>query len=130
MDKLSGYTEINLGGELRALKFGMGAWAIIAEERQKTLEEMFNGLSEFSFIGWVAYAGLKFAALAGYTDKEPPASVYVVLDWLDSADAETMAKIGKTFANSRTLGHTMQSYVDKMQSDGGELPKKKRASQK
>lgn len=124
MDKLNGYTEITLNGQTYAIKFGMGAWSIIAEERNKALEDMFDGLNDFSFIAWIAYAGMKFAKLAGYTDNAPD-SVYQVMDLLNDADEDTMKLIGQTFRASRTVGKTMSDYIGKMQ---GELDNKKKRS--
>lgn len=125
MDRLNGYTEVTLNGQTYAIKFGMGAWAIIAEERGKALEDMFDGLNDFSFIAWIAYAGMKFAKLAGYTDNAPD-SVYQVMDLLNDADEDTMKQIGQTFRDSRTVGKTMADYIAKMQ--GGDTDNKKKRS--
>ena len=115
MDKLSGYIEVELGGELRPLKFGMGAWKLIAEERGKPLEELFSGLDDFEFISMVTFAGLKFAALADYTDLPAPKNVYVVYDWLNDAPPEIYKQIGKAFADSKIVGQTMRDYMAKQQ---------------
>lgn len=125
MDKLNGYTETTLNGQTYAIKFGMGAWAIIAEERGKALEDMFEGLNDFSFIAWVAYGGMKFAKLAGYTDHAPD-NVYHVMDLLNDADEAIMKQIGQTFRDSRTVGKTMSDYIAKMQ--GGDTDNKKKRS--
>jgi hypothetical protein len=126
MDKLSGYTEVQLGDELRPIKFGMGAWQIIAEERGKELAKMFDGLNEYSYISWLAYGGMKFAALAGYTDLKPPISVHQVMDWLDKATPEIYAAIGKCFADSKVGGQTMREFIEKQTAGSDPSEKKKK----
>lgn len=130
MDKMSGYAEIELGGELRPIKFGMGAWQIIADERGKELAHMFDGLNEFSYISWLAYGGLKFAALAGYTDLKPPVSVHQAMDWLNDAGPETYAAIGKCFAESKVGGQTMRDFIAKQTAEGEPSEKKKKPLKK
>ncbi len=124
MDKLSGYIECEIGGEVRPIKFGMGAWVIVCEEREKNLRTMFDGLSEFAMIGWVIYAGVKFACLAGYSNQKPPENVYVVLDLISDIDTATLESITKTFMSSKISGKTMQEYV-KMAADADDSDKKK-----
>ena len=124
MDKLSGYIECEIGGMQRPIKFGMGAWVIVCEERGKTLKTMFNGLDEFSMIGWIIYAGIKFACLAGYSDEQPPKNVYVALDWVGDLSAETIKVITDTFMGSQISGKTMQEYV-KIAAEASEDDKKK-----
>jgi len=129
MDKLNGYIVVELGGEPRPIKFGMGALALIAEERGKPIQQIFDGLNEFSFVGWITYGGIKFACLSGYSELKPPANVYVVMDWLNKAEPENFAAIGKCFAESRSVGETMKSYMDKIE-DAPENNKKKATSRK
>ena len=117
MNKLSGYCEVQLGEKLRPLKFGMGAWSIIATERNKALQDLFTGLNELEFIAWIAYGGMKQAALAGYTELKPPISVNQVMDWLEDADSDTMALIGKTFADSKIHGKTVKDLLNNIEDD-------------
>jgi len=128
MNKLDGYTEVMLGGELRPIKFGMGAWKLIADERQKPMAELFAGMDEIEFIATITYAGLKFACLAGYTELQPPESIHYVYDWLDEANTETYETIGKCFAESRIMGQTMKDYIANVQA--GEAVKKKKPLKK
>lgn len=114
---MDGYLELEIGGALRPMKLGMGAWEIICTERNTTTQSMLKGLNEFSFIGWIAYSGLKFAYLAGLTELSPPKSFHETMLWIEKLDGKTMSKIGETFAKSTILGQTMKEYLDSMNQD-------------
>lgn len=132
MNKVSGYCEVNLGGKVRPIKFGMGAWSIIADERNLPLADITKGLNELSFVAWITYAGCKYACLAGYSDLPAPKSIYEVQDWFDDAEPEVMKIIGQTFAKSRTNGKTISDIIAKV-SDNEPEPdpqKKKKPSRK
>jgi hypothetical protein len=127
MDKLSGYIEVELGGELRPLKFGMGAWQIISQERGKPIEELFTGLGYMDFIALTTWAALRCAYVCEYTKVEPPKDIIVVFDWLGDCDVETYKQIGKAFGDSKMIGETMREYMAKHQinTEDSTLKKKK-----
>lgn len=120
MNKLSGYCEVTIAGQLYRIKFGMGAWSIIARERDKTLKEMFAGLSELEFFAWLVYGGINYAALAGYGG-EPLPNLMHAFDLIDEMTNKDQKLIGETFANSQINGKTIKEYLSK----AGEPDKKK-----
>lgn len=118
MNKHSGYCEVKIGGEIRPIKFGMGAWSIIATERDKAISQMFEGLDEMSFIAWLTYAGAKHAYLAGYTTVQPPKSVHEVFDWIEECDDGVLSEIGSAFAETKNRqGKTMRDIIASIDED-------------
>lgn len=112
MDKHSGYCVIIVNKVHYPVKFGMGAWAIIAQERGKPMEELFTGLSETEFIAWITYGGIKHAALAGYTKNKPPENIHYIYELMDNLTDKQMRLLGKTFAQSKVIGRTMKELID------------------
>ena len=114
MDKLSGYIECEIGGEVRPIKFGMGAWKIFTEVTGKSLDRM-GDFNWIEFSGAIIYAGLLQAALSA--DKEHDFNVNQVYDWLDDMPDETYKAIMKTLADSRVLGRTFKEMIAGQQSE-------------
>jgi len=86
MDKLSGYIEAEIGGEVRPIKFGMGAWKIFTGITGKSLDEM-GSINWIEFSGYIIFAGLKQAALV--SGKPVDFNPEKVFDWLDELSEET-----------------------------------------
>jgi len=108
MDKLSGYIECEIGGEVRPIKFGMGAWKIFTQITGKSLDEM-GSINWIEFSGYIIYAGLKQAALV---ENKPIDFVpEKVFDWLDVIDDETYKLIMRTLAESKVLGRTFKDMM-------------------
>ena len=63
MDKLSGYIEIEMGGKVRPIKFGMGAWKILRDTTGIELDQL-GTIDPLVFSSGIIYAGLKQAALS------------------------------------------------------------------
>lgn len=108
MDKLSGYIEAEIGGEIRPIKFGMGAWKIFTEITGKSLDDMGN-INWIEFSGYIIYSGLKQAALAN--GKPIDFNPEKVFDWLDETSDETYKEIMRTLAESKVLGRTFRDMV-------------------
>lgn len=108
MDKLSGYIECEIGGKLRPVKFGMGAWKIFTEITGKSLDQM-GSINWIEFSGYIIYAGLKQAALVNGDPVDfTPEKVF---DWLDEIEDETYKSIMRTLAESKVLGRTFKDMV-------------------
>jgi len=114
LNKNSGYCELTVGETTYPIKFGMGAWAIIAEERNSPMDKVFEGLSELQFVAWIVYGGINHACLAGYSDSKPLSSIHVAYDLIEELTGEQMGLVGKTFAATKVNGQTMKDIIDKL----------------
>ena len=108
MDKISGYIECEIGGQIRPIKFGMGAWKIFTEITGKSLDEM-GSINWMEFSGSIIFAGLKQAALVNSTPID--FNEAEVMNWLDEINDETYKSIMRTLAESKVLGRTFKDMV-------------------
>lgn len=121
MDKLSGYIECEIGGKLRPIKFGMGAWKIFTDTTGKQLDQM-GDINWIEFSGAIIYAGLMQAALV--SGRSMDFNINQVYDWLDDMPDETYKSIMATLAESRVLGRTFKDMIAATQTEN-EPDKKK-----
>jgi len=121
MDKLSGYIECEIGGMLRPIKFGMGAWKIFTDTTGKQLDQM-GEINWIEFSGAIIYAGLTQAALV--SGRAMDFNINQVYDWLDDMPDETYKSIMATLAESRVLGQTFKEMIAATQTEA-EPDKKK-----
>lgn len=108
MEKFSGYMEVELGGKIRPLKFGMGAWKIFTEVTELPLEKL-GEVDMMSFPAIIIYAGAKQAALA--KNKEIDFNLAMVYDWIDEISEDTFRDISKCLASSKIMGRTFKDIV-------------------
>jgi hypothetical protein len=125
MDKLSGYIECQIGGMIRPIKFGMGAWKIFTQVTGKSLDEM-SDINWLEFSGAIIYAGLMQAALT--TGRDRDFVIENVYDWLDEMPDETYKAIMATLAESKVLGRTFADIIKSQQPDEATAPEKKKAT--
>ncbi len=122
MDKLSGYIECEIGGMLRPIKFGMGAWKIFTDVTGKSLDQM-GEINWIEFSGAIIYSGLMQAALVSGRDRG--FIINDVYDWLDDMPDETYKAIMATLAESKVLGRTFKDMIAGQATE----PDKKKAKQ-
>ena len=111
MNKVSGYIELTINGEVYPVKFGMGAWDIISKGLDKPIAEMFVGLQEHEFLAWLIFGGLNYANRAGYDNGKSISSHYEAFDLLDNMDAEQMKQLAQAFMESKILGQTIADHI-------------------
>ena len=108
MDKNAGYMEANLGGQIRPLKFGMGAWKIISEQTGLSLDKM-GEIPPSDFPALIIFAGAKQAALAD--NKQVDFNINNVYDWLDEITPELLEQIIKCLGESKLMGRTFNDFL-------------------
>lgn len=108
MDKVSGYIEVDMGGKVRPIKFGMGAWKIFTEVTGLPLDKL-GEVDAMTFPVAIIYAGCKQAALS----KNEPVDFNQanVCDWIDEMPQETFNEISRTLAESKILGRTFKDII-------------------
>jgi len=111
MNKLSGYIEAEIGGEIRPLKFGMGAWEIFVEITGIQLVDVgeLAQSNPMKFSASIIYAGLKQAALA--QDKSFDYNPRVIYDWIDELDQSIYNEIMQAVGKSKVIGKTMVEHL-------------------
>jgi len=126
-NKLSGYIEVEIGGKVRPIKFGMGAWKIFTDATGKQLDNI-GEINWIEFSGAIIYAGLMQAALVSGRARD--FSIELVYDWLDELPDESYKAIMKTLADSRVLGRTFKDLLKTQQADEPDKKKVKKPLQK
>jgi len=108
MDKLSGYIEVEMGGKVRPIKFGMGAWKIFTEVTGLPLDRL-GEVDTVTFPAAIIYAGAKQAALAN--NEAVDFNLANVYDWIDEMPQDTFNSIAKCLSESKTMGRTFKDIV-------------------
>lgn len=108
MDKLSGYIEVEMGGKVRPIKFGMGAWKIFTEVTGLPLDRL-GEVDTVTFPAAIIYAGCKQAALG--LNEPIDFNLANVYDWIDVMPQERFNEIAKTLSESKVMGRTFKDIV-------------------
>ena len=126
MNNLSGFIRIEIGGKVRPIKFGMGAWKYFTEVTGVQLADLAN-VDAITFGASIVYGGLKQAALA---DNEPvDFNINNVYDWLDEMPQDDYSKIMTTLLESKVLGNTFKSFIEGQPNNSDSNKKKVKPSQ-
>ena len=103
MNRLSGYCEVELGGEKRAFKFGMNAFALACEISKQSLDEFLASMGTNALsIRYLIWAGASANCRSQGIDED--FNLYNVGDWLDEISSENLAVLMDTIAKSQILG--------------------------
>lgn len=110
MDKTVGYIEVEIGGRVRPLKFGMGAWRFVSEVTGLPMNK-FDEIDPLILPVYLIYGGAKHAALC---QNEPvDFNAHDVFDWVDSMPQQTLSDIMQCVMTSKLLGNTFNALSAK-----------------
>ena len=113
-NKNKGYIDINVGGKKRTLHFSMNFWSEFTEQLGISLQdigEVFqNGIS---LKGLRALIYSAILANDQENGNEIDYNIYSVGAWLDELEAESINKIVETMLQSKILGNSLNSEIQK-----------------
>ena len=113
-NKNKGYIDINVGGKKRTLHFSMNFWSEFTEQLGISLQdigEVFqNGIS---LKGLRALIYSAILANDQENGNEIDYNIYSVGSWLDELEAESINKIVETMLQSKILGNSLNSQIEK-----------------
>jgi len=113
-NKNKGYIDINAGGKKRTLHFSMNFWSEFTEQLGISLQdigEVFqNGIS---LKGLRALIYSAILANDQENGNEIDYNIYSVGSWLDELEAESINKIVETMLQSKILGNSLNSEIEK-----------------
>jgi len=113
-NKNKGYIDINVGGKKRTLHFSMNFWSEFTEQLGISLQdigEVFqNGIS---LKGLRALIYSAILANDQENGNEIDYNIYTVGSWLDELEAESINKIVETMLQSKILGNSLNSEIEK-----------------
>ena len=113
-NKNKGYIDINVGGKKRTLHFSMNFWSEFTEQLGISLQdigEVFqNGIS---LKGLRALIYSSILANDQENGNEIDYNIYTVGSWLDELEAESINKIVETMLQSKILGNSLNSEIEK-----------------
>lgn len=108
----SGYCEVEFGGQKRAFKFGMNAFALACEISKQTLEEFLASMQSNPLsIRYLIWAGL--SANCRSKGIEENFNLYTVGDWLDEITQDKLSVLMETISKAQILGSNTQTPVEK-----------------
>ena len=113
-NKHKGYIDIQVGGKKRTLHFSMNFWSEFTEQLGISLQdigEVFqNGIS---LKGLRALIYSAILANDQENGNEIDYNIYTVGSWLDELEAESINKIVETMLQSKILGNSLNSEIEK-----------------
>jgi len=113
-NKNKGYIDINVGGKKRTLHFSMNFWSEFTEQLGISLQDIGD-----VFQNGISLKGLRAliysAILANDQENgnEIDYNIYSVGSWLDELEAESINKIVETMLQSKILGNSLNSEIEK-----------------
>ena len=113
-NKNKGYIDINVGGKKRTLHFSMNFWSEFTEQLGISLQDIGD-----VFQNGISLKGLRAliysAILANDQENgnEIDYNIYSVGSWLDELEAESINKIVETMLQSKILGNSLNSQIEK-----------------
>tara|TARA_R110002073_G_scaffold93778_5_gene218689 strand:- start:3347 stop:3721 length:375 start_codon:yes stop_codon:yes gene_type:complete len=113
-NKNKGYIDINVGGKKRTLHFSMNFWSEFTEQLGISLQDIGD-----VFQNGISLKGLRAliysAILANDQENgnEIDYNIYSVGSWLDELEAESINKIVETMLQSKILGNSLNSKIEK-----------------
>ena len=113
-NKNKGYIDINVGGKKRTLHFSMNFWSEFTEQLGLSLQDIGD-----VFQNGISLKGLRAliysAILANDQENgnEIDYNIYSVGAWLDELEAESINKIVETMLQSKILGNSLNSEIEK-----------------
>jgi len=113
-NKNKGYIDINVGGKKRTLHFSMNFWSEFTEQLGISLQDIGD-----VFQNGISLKGLRAliysAILANDQENgnEIDYNIYSVGSWLDELEAESINKIVETMMQSKILGNSLNSEIEK-----------------
>jgi|TARA_B110000858_G_C17733857_1_gene441496 hypothetical protein len=113
-NKNKGYIDINVGGKKRTLHFSMNFWSEFTEQLGISLQDIGD-----VFQNGISLKGLRAliysAILANDQENgnEIDYNIYSVGAWLDELEAESINKIVETMMQSKILGNSLNSEIQK-----------------
>ena len=113
-NKNKGYIDINVGGKKRTLHFSMNFWSEFTEQLGISLQEIGD-----VFQNGISLKGLRAliysAILANDQENgnEIDYNIFTVGAWLDELEAESINKIVETMLQSKILGNSLNSEIEK-----------------
>ena len=113
-NKNKGYIDINVGGKKRTLHFSMNFWSEFTEQLGISLQDIGD-----VFQNGISLKGLRAliysAILANDQENgnEIDYNIYSVGAWLDELEAESINKIVETMLQSKILGNSLNSQIEK-----------------
>ena len=113
-NKNKGYIDINVGGKKRTLHFSMNFWSEFTEQLGISLQDIGD-----VFQNGISLKGLRAliysAILANDQENgnEIDYNIYTVGSWLDELEAESINKIVETMLQSKILGNSLNSEIEK-----------------
>ena len=113
-NKNKGYIDINVGGKKRTLHFSMNFWSEFTEQLGISLQDIGD-----VFQNGISLKGLRAliysAILANDQENgnEIDYNIYSVGAWLDELEAESIIKIVETMMQSKILGNSLNSEIQK-----------------
>jgi len=113
-NKHKGYIDINVGGKKRTLHFSMNFWSEFTEQLGISLQDIGD-----VFQNGISLKGLRAliysAILANDQENgnEIDYNIYSVGSWLDELEAESINKIVETMLQSKILGNSLNSEIEK-----------------
>jgi hypothetical protein len=113
-NKNKGYIDINVGGKKRTLHFSMNFWSEFTEQLGISLQDIGD-----VFQNGISLKGLRAliysAILANDQENgnEIDYNIYSVGAWLDELEAESINKIVETMLQSKILGNSLNSEIEK-----------------
>ena len=113
-NKKRGYIDIKVGNKNRTLHFSMNFWSEFTEQLGISLQdigEVFqNGIS---LKGLRALIYSAILANDQENGNEIDYNIYSVGSWLDELEAESINKIVETMLQSKILGNSLNSEIEK-----------------
>ena len=113
-NKNKGYIDINVGGKKRTLHFSMNFWSEFTEQLGISLQDIGD-----VFQNGISLKGLRAliysAILANDQENgnEIDYNIFTVGAWLDELEAESINKIVETMLQSKILGNSLNSEIEK-----------------
>ena len=113
-NKNKGYIDINVGGKKRTFHFSMNFWSEFTEQLGISLQDIGD-----VFQNGISLKGLRAliysAILANDQENgnEIDYNIYSVGAWLDELEAESINKIVETMLQSKILGNSLNSEIEK-----------------
>lgn len=83
-----GYVEVNIGGKVRPLKFGMNQLALFSQKINKPLDQIVFGVTELRELVWSGLCSAARSAGEKFEHDE-----WDVGDWLDEIEPAELQKI-------------------------------------
>ena len=113
-NKNKGYIDINVGGKKRTLHFSMNFWSEFTEQLGISLQdigEVFQNVISLKGLRALIYSAI--LANDQENGNEIDYNIYTVGSWLDELEAESINKIVETMLQSKILGNSLNSEIEK-----------------